>query len=60
MFYSQRLVDIPDGRPKWSEMSGKSDLIEDSPAEEVKKRKREVEDEQSNEGENGGKSAKTK
>jgi hypothetical protein len=43
MFYTQRLVDIPDGKPKWSGMSGQSDLIEDSPEEEVKKRKREIE-----------------
>ncbi|PMD37603.1 hypothetical protein L207DRAFT_545837 [Hyaloscypha variabilis F] len=46
MFYEQRVVDIPDGLPKWSGMSGKSDLIADSPAEDVKKRKREIEDEE--------------
>lgn len=45
MFYGKRLLDIPDGLPKWSGMSGKSDLIEDSPPEEVKKRKREIEEE---------------
>ena len=45
MFYEQRVVDIPDGLPKWSGMSGKSELIADSPAEEVKKRKREMEEE---------------
>jgi hypothetical protein len=56
MFYEQRLVDIPDGLPKWSGMSGKSDLIEDSPSEAVKKRKREVEEEEN--GEKNGKSAK--
>jgi hypothetical protein len=49
MFYSQRLVDIPDGKPKWSGISGKSDLIEDSPQEEIKKRKREIEEEESEE-----------
>lgn len=56
MFYSQRLVDIPDGKPKWSGMSGKSDLIEDSPQEEIKKRKREIEDEKK--AERDGKSAR--
>jgi len=49
MFYGDRLVDIPDGLPKWEKMSGKSDLIEDSPPEEVKKRKREIEEEESEE-----------
>jgi len=44
MFYSQRVVDIPDGKPKWTGMNDKSDLIEDSPPE-LKKRKREGEDE---------------
>lgn len=48
MFYSKRLVDIPDGLPKWSEMQNKSDLIEDSPPEAIKKRKREVEEEEEN------------
>jgi len=46
MFYEQRVVDIPDGLPKWSGMSGKSDLIADSPEEDVKKRKREIEEEE--------------
>ncbi len=49
MFYEQRVVDIKDGLPKWSEMQGKSDLIEDSPVGEVKKRKREVEEEERDE-----------
>jgi hypothetical protein len=44
MFYERRVVDIPDGLPKWSGMSGESDLIEDSPPEAIKKRKREIED----------------
>ena len=58
MFYEQRLVDIPDGLPKWSGMSGKSDLIEDSPSNEVKKRKREGEEEKKEQ--RNEKSAKTK
>jgi hypothetical protein len=49
MFYEQRVVDIPDGLPKWSGMSGKTDLIGDSPAEDVKKRKREIEEEENGE-----------
>ena len=43
------MVDIPDGLPKWSGMQGKSELIADSPPEEVKKRKREIEEEESGE-----------
>jgi hypothetical protein len=49
IFYEKRVVDIPDGLPKWSGMQGKSDLIEDSPAEDVKKRKREIEEEEKDE-----------
>jgi hypothetical protein len=49
MFYEKRVVDIPDGLPKWSGMQGESDLIEDSPAEDVKKRKREIEEEEKDE-----------
>ncbi|EPE33858.1 Mss4-like protein [Glarea lozoyensis ATCC 20868] len=44
MFYGKRLYDFPDGLPKWSGLSGDSDLIEDSPPEAIKKRKREVEE----------------
>ncbi|KAK6581779.1 hypothetical protein PZA11_005476 [Diplocarpon coronariae] len=47
MFYADRAVDINDGLPKWAGMQGQSDLIADSPAEAVKKRKREVEEEES-------------
>jgi hypothetical protein len=54
MFYERRVVDIADGLPKWSGMQGQSDLIADSPAEAVKKRKREIEEE----GEKEGKSSK--
>ena len=49
MFYPRRVVDIPDGKPKWSGISGDSDLIEDTPPDAVKKRKREVEDQKSKE-----------
>jgi len=43
MFYGQRVMDIPDGLPKWSGLNDASDLIEDSPPEQVKEfeRKRE-------------------
>lgn len=40
MFYQQRVVDIPDGKPKWTGLNETSELIEDSPPE-LKKRKRE-------------------
>lgn len=33
MFYTSRVVDIPDGKPKWTGLNEKSELIEDSPAE---------------------------
>ena len=46
MFYEKRLLDIPDGLPKWSGMSGESELIADSPPEAIKKRKREIEEEE--------------
>lgn len=57
MFYEQRLLDIPDGKSKWSGMSEKSDLICDSPAEAIKKRKRELEEEE--EEKRNGKSKKS-
>ncbi|KAF6222369.1 hypothetical protein HO133_001455 [Letharia lupina] len=40
MFYTRRILDINDGKPKWSGISNDSELIEDSP-EQDKKRKRE-------------------
>jgi len=61
MFYSQRLLDIPDGKPKWSGLSGESELIEDSPPEAVEKRKRETEGEDhKNSGESNGKRQRKK
>ncbi|MCJ1246851.1 hypothetical protein MMC30_004060 [Trapelia coarctata] len=41
MFYNQRVVDIPDGKPKWTGINDQSDLIEDSPP--LLKRKRDAE-----------------
>lgn len=40
MFYPRRILDINDGKPKWSGISGESELIADTP-EHDKKRKRE-------------------
>lgn len=53
MFYSRRVVDIPDGKPKWTGLNDKSDLIEDSP--QHLKRKREEEKEEKEEEEKKGK-----
>jgi len=41
MFYNQRVVDIPDGKPKWTGINDQSELIEDSPP--LLKRKRDAE-----------------
>lgn len=51
MFYPRRVVDIPDGKPKWSGINGDSELIADTP-EQDKKRKRE-EDAAKEKGEDG-------
>ena len=40
MFYPRRILDINDGKPKWSGINNDSDLIADTP-EHDKKRKRE-------------------
>ena len=45
MFYGQRVMDIPDGLPKWAGLSGESELIEDSPPEMVKEHERKREEE---------------
>ena len=47
MFYPRRVLDINDGKPKWSGINGKSELIADTPEEqkeEHRKRKREDEE----------------
>ena len=48
MFYGQRVMDIPDGLPKWAGLSQDSELIEDSPPDMVRdfERKREKEREE--------------
>ena len=45
MFYGQRCIDIPDGLPKWTGLNNESDLIEDSPPEQVKEHARQREEE---------------
>lgn len=40
MFYNQRVMDIPDGLPKWTGLNKESDLIEDSPPEQVRELER--------------------
>ena len=40
MFYGQRVIDIPDGLPKWDGISGESGLIEDSPPDLVRENER--------------------
>jgi len=40
MFYKERVVDVPDGLPKWSGMKDESDLIEDSSKEAVQEYER--------------------
>ena len=43
MFYTQRVIDIADGQPKWTGLDSSSDLIEDSPQEMIDELKRERE-----------------
>jgi len=45
MFYGQRCIDIPDGLPKWTGLNKESELIEDSPPEQVKEHARQREEE---------------
>ncbi|KAF9876871.1 hypothetical protein CkaCkLH20_05717 [Colletotrichum karsti] len=35
IFYKQRVVDLPDGKPKWAELDEKSDLMEEEMEQEV-------------------------
>jgi hypothetical protein len=45
MFYGQRVMDIPDGLPKWTGIDNVSELIEDSPPELVREIERKRENE---------------
>lgn len=47
MFYGQRVMDVPDGLPKWTGLNQDSDLIEDSPPELVRELERKREEERS-------------
>jgi len=55
MFYGQRVMDIPDGLPKWSGINDSSDLIEDSPPEKVKELERKRAEEKAKKAEKGEK-----
>ena len=55
MFYGQRVVDIPDGLPKWTGINETSDLIEDSPPEMIKELERERKKKVENEVDQGNK-----
>ncbi|KAH8821318.1 Mss4-like protein [Xylogone sp. PMI_703] len=43
IFYGQRVVTIPDGKPKWSGLDGQSDLVDDSPQEAIDEHKARME-----------------
>lgn len=53
MFYPRRVLDINDGKPKWSGISDSSELIADSPMEAIKKRKRQEEKEEGEQAKKG-------
>ena len=55
MFYGQRVMDIPDGLPKWSGINDSSDLLEDSPPEKVKELERKRAEEKAKKAEKGEK-----
>lgn len=44
MFYGQRLLDIPDGKPKWTGISGESDLGWDTSKEDIDKHENHMKD----------------
>ena len=47
MFYSRRVLDINDGKPKWTGINNSSELMEDSPEELKHKKRKEEQDEKS-------------
>lgn len=61
MFYGQRLLDIPDGKPKWTGISGESDLGWDTSKEDIEKHEKQAEKEkkQNEEDEHRDKKKKT-
>ena len=52
MFYPRRVLDINDGKPKWSGINGSSELIADTPEELKHKKRKEDEQAQKEEREN--------
>lgn len=54
MFYGQRVVDVPDGLPKWDGLNDDSSLIEDSPPEDIKELERKRLSEHRQNAEDGG------
>jgi hypothetical protein len=48
MFYNERVMDIPDGLPKWTKINEgeDSELVEDSPPEDIRKLERQRSKEQ--------------
>lgn len=53
IFYEQRVMDIPDGIPKWTKIDKTSDLIEDSPPEMVQELERQRKKKQDTQIQNG-------
>jgi hypothetical protein len=53
MFYGQRCIDVPDGLPKWTGLNKESDLIEDSPPEQIRENVRQREKEREERFKNG-------
>ena len=58
MFYGERVMDIPDGLPKWSGLNDKSDLIADSPKEAIQELERKRAEEQNGKSEKDKKQGK--
>ena len=50
MFYPRRVIDISDGKPKWSGISGESELVADTPEDHKKRKREEVEQKEEKEG----------
>ena len=53
MFYGQRVMDIPDGLPKWTGLNQESELVEDSPPDLVRETERKREKEREEKFKNG-------
>jgi hypothetical protein len=53
MFYGQRVMDVPDGLPKWAGLNNESNLIEDSPPDLLREHERKREEERTQRFEKG-------